>query len=245
MKHIFTLLLFTFTLFGNIPPQITYNDQHQPIIIEYLDGTTTTSEYDAAGRVTSTTDQRGNSTTYTYDAVGNKLSQTDALGNKTTYTYDAQGNLLTVTDALNQTTSYQYNALNQRIKTAYPDGTTVEESKNISGLPSAKTNEAGQTTSYGYDTTRVMPLLNKVTLANNAMTNYTYDSEGKKTSQTDALNHTTSWSYKPTGELQTETLPKGETKTFAYDAQGKQTQITDYANKTQKFIYDAYDNSYV
>ena len=107
---IIALLLFTLALFGNTPPQITYNDQHQPIIIEYLDGTTTTSEYDAAGRLTSSTDQRGNTTTYTYDAVGNKLSQTDALGNTTTFAYDAQGNLLTVTDALNQTTTYEYNA---------------------------------------------------------------------------------------------------------------------------------------
>ena len=218
-----------------------YDDADRLTKTTYPDGTTTTSEYDAAGRVTSTTDQRGNTTTYTYDAVANRLSTTDALGNTTTFSYDAQGNMLTATDALNQTTSYEYNALNQRIKTTYPDNTTVRETKNISGLPSAKIDEAGQTTSYGYDTLSVMPLLNQVTLANGATTTYSYDSQAKKTSQTDALNHSTSWSYKTTGELASETLPQGETKTFTYDTQGKQTQITDYANKTQKFIYDTYD----
>ena len=72
MKQILTLLLFTLTLFANIPPQITYNENHQPLVIEYENGNTILYEYDAAGRTTSTTDQRGNTTTYEYDAVGNK-----------------------------------------------------------------------------------------------------------------------------------------------------------------------------
>ena len=52
MKHIFTLLLLTLTLFGNIPPQITYNDQHQPLVVEYADGSVITYTYDEAGNIT-------------------------------------------------------------------------------------------------------------------------------------------------------------------------------------------------
>jgi RHS repeat-associated protein len=218
-----------------------YDGADRLIKTTYPDNTTSSSTYDKAGRVTSTTDQNGNTTTYEYDAVGNKLSQTDALHNKITFTYDAQGNMLTVTNALNKTTSYTYNTLNQRVKTTYTDNTTVEEQKNISGLPSSNTNEAGQTTSYGYDTSRAIPLLNQVTLPNSAVTQYAYDSQGKRTAQTDALGHTTSFNYKTTGELEIETLPQGEQKTFTYDATGKQIQVSDYAGKTQKFIYDAYD----
>jgi RHS repeat-associated protein len=219
----------------------TYDDADRLTSTTYADGTSTSITYDATGRTLSTTDQNANTTTYTYDAVGNRLSTTDALNNKTTFTYDAQGNMLTVTDALGQTTTYTYNALNQRVTTTYADGTSVTEAKNISGLPVVKTNEAGQTTSYGYDTSRTIPLLNQVTLANSATTTYSYDSQGKKLAQADALGHTTNWSYKATGELASETLPQGEQKTFTYDATGKQTQITDYANKAQKFIYDSYD----
>jgi len=218
-----------------------YDDADRLIQTTYPDGTNTSSTYDAAGRVTSATDQNGNTTTYTYDAVGNKLSQTDALGNKTAFSYDAQGNLLSVTDALGQTTKYEYDALNQRVKTTYPDGSTAEEAKNISGFLESKTDEAGRTTQYGYDTTRTIPLLNQVVLPNNALTQYEYDSQGKKTAQTDALVHTTSYTYTPTGELETETLPQGEQKTLIYNGIGKQIQVIDYAGKTQKFIYDAYD----
>ncbi len=206
----------------------------------YPDGSTTTNTYDAAGRLTSTTDQNGHTITYTYDAVGNKLSQTDALGNETKYTYDAQGNLLSVTDALNQTTTYEYNALNQRVKTIYPDGSTVVEAKNISGLPSSKTDEAGRTTNYSYDTARTVPLLSSVTLPNNAATTYTYDAQGKKTAQTDALGHTTQWRYEPTGELSEEILPDGSKQTHTYSPKGLEVQQTDYAGKSQAFVYNAY-----
>ncbi len=125
--------------------------------------------------------------------------------------------------------------------TTYPDNTTLEEPKNISGLPIKKIDEKGNETSYGYDTSRDIPLLNQVTLPNSATTTYGYDSQNKKVAQTDAKGRTTSWNYTELGELNTETLPLGQTKTFNYDVYGKQTEIKDYASKVQKFIYDSND----
>ncbi len=218
-----------------------YDGADRLIKTTYPDGTATSKTYDAAGRVTSTTDQRGNTTTYEYDAVGNKIAQTDPLGNKTTYTYDAQGNLLSTTDALGQTTRYEYNALNQRIKTIYPDGSITTQSMNISGLPESKTDEAGHMTQYGYDTNATtLPKLSGVTLANGATTRYTYDAQGHKTSQTDALGHTIQWSYEPTGEISSQTLPGGERKTYTYSPKGLVVQSTDFAGKAQKFVYNRY-----
>ena len=207
----------------------------------YPDGTTTSTEYDAAGRVTSTRDENGNITNYGYDEVGNKTSTTDPLGNSTTYTYDAQGNMLSITDALGNTTSYEYNKLNQVVKTTYADGTTTQEFKNISGLPSKRVDEKGEETLYDYNTSSTIPLLKSVTLANGTVTNYTYDTQGRKTAQIDALENTTSYTYTNIGELKTETLPMDESKTYTYDSYGKQTQLQDYANKTTKFIYDSND----
>ena len=239
MKHIFALLLLTFTLFANIP---TYDAMGNLLSTTDKEGHTTTSKtYDAAGRVISTTDQRGNTTTYEYDAVGNKIAQTDPLGNKTTYTYDPQGNLLSVTDALGHTTRYEYNALNQRVKTIYPDGSITTQSMNISGLPASKTDEAGHTTQYGYDTNATtLPKLSGVTLPNGATTTYTYDAQGHKITQSDALAHTTSWSYEPTGEISSQTLPRGETKTYTYSPKGLVVQSTDFAGKAQTFVYNRY-----
>lgn len=117
IKIILLLLILTLISHANIPPQTTYNENHQPLVIEYADGSTVLYEYDGTGEL----------------------------------------------------------------------------------LSIEATDEAGQSTQYGYDTSRTMPLLNQVTLANSAVTHYSYDSEGKKTSQTDALNHSTSWTYKSTG----------------------------------------------
>jgi len=158
-------------------------------------------------------------------------------------TYNENKHLLAIEYEDGSTILYEYDGEGKLlfVETTHPDGTSTQELKNTSGLPSSKVDEAGLSTQYGYDTSRTMPLLNQVTLANNAVTHYSYDSQGKKLSQTDALSHTTSWSYTDKGQLHTETLPQGEVKTFSYDAQGKQSQITDYANKAQKFIYDSYD----
>ena len=102
MKTLITLLLLLLTLatHANIPPQTTYNENNQPLITEYADGSTVLYEYDAAGRTTSTTDQNGNTTTYEYDAVGNRVSTTDALGNKTTFTYANRGLVIVIVSIL-------------------------------------------------------------------------------------------------------------------------------------------------
>ena len=55
---------------------------------------TTTTLYDAAGRVSRVTDAYGNYEEYTYDAVGNKLTYRNQKGDVWNYVYDAAGRLL-------------------------------------------------------------------------------------------------------------------------------------------------------
>ena len=52
MKQIFTLLFLTLSLSANLQTQITYNDQHQPLVVEYANGETITYTYDEAGNIT-------------------------------------------------------------------------------------------------------------------------------------------------------------------------------------------------
>jgi len=54
IKHLLLLLAFISSLHANTPPQTTYNENNQPLVIEYADGNTIIYEYDAAGRTTST-----------------------------------------------------------------------------------------------------------------------------------------------------------------------------------------------
>jgi RHS repeat-associated protein len=122
--------------------------------------TFTTSTYDSAGNVLSTTDARGNETDFTYDALNHKIAefqpqvavttQTDAaqsvstvsLQPETTYRYDSDGNLTSITDAFghefndvtNRTTTYQYDNLNRKVAEILPT---------VDGIQ--------PTTRYGYD----------------------------------------------------------------------------------------------
>ena len=70
----------------------------------FLDAAFTQTAYDAAGRVSSTTDANGNKTTYGYDDAGRRTSVTDALNHTTNFVYDAAGNQTSVTDANTDTT---------------------------------------------------------------------------------------------------------------------------------------------
>ena len=98
----------------------------------------TTHQYDALNRLTTTLDRMGQTTIYahdindritgvtapltnttqavtqySYDDLGNQLQEVSPDRGARTYTYDAAGNVLSVTDVLPRTTSYTYDALNR------------------------------------------------------------------------------------------------------------------------------------
>jgi RHS repeat-associated protein len=128
--------------------------------------------YDAAGRLTSQTDEQGQQTTYGYDALG-RLTQFNPPGQPATaYGYDAAGNR---TQAGN--TTYTYNALNQL--TGASDGTSY--AYDSSGRLSQKTN-GGQTTTYSWDP------LNELTQVHDGQgqTSFSYDGLGRRSERTDS-----------------------------------------------------------
>ncbi len=141
-------------------------------------GNVTTTCYDDAGRVESSTDVgRAATSTYTRDAVGRTLSETDPLGHTTSRTYDVRGAMLTMTNAVGRTWSYattpqasvsstplgntttaSRTAYGLPATTSYPGGATTGVSHNgqtqadeSSRFPSTSTDEAGRTRTFGYD----------------------------------------------------------------------------------------------
>jgi len=69
-------------------------------------------------------------------------------------------------------------------------------------------------------------------------TSYTYDEAGNKLTQTDANNHTTTWTYDALGRVATRTLPEGQQESFSYDDNGNQQSHTDFNGHTTTFGYD-------
>jgi len=51
LRHLLLVLLFSFCTFASVPPQITYNENNQPLVVEYEDGDTITYSYDGVGKV--------------------------------------------------------------------------------------------------------------------------------------------------------------------------------------------------
>jgi RHS repeat-associated protein len=123
-------------------------------------GASTTSTYDPAGYMLTSTDPDNVITTYTYtplgqqatvsysgsaahpvsfayDADGSKTAMTDATG-ISTYQYDPFGELTSTTNGNSQTVTYQYDADGDVSGVTYP-------------LPSAATWATSDTVTYGYD----------------------------------------------------------------------------------------------
>src|SRR5262249_43610159 len=123
-------------------------------------GATTTSTYDAAGNLLTSTDPNGvtttrtytpadlpatvsysgssaHSVTYAYDADGNQAQMTGATGTSS-YSYDPFGELTSATDGSGKVTGYGYSADGQVSGITYP-------------LPAGATWAATNTVSYGYN----------------------------------------------------------------------------------------------
>ena len=82
-----------------------------------------TYTYDAAYRVSSSTDDTG-TTTYRYDAIGQLKSAALPNGRTISYDYDATGNRTRVIDSQLGTTTYSVNSENEITQTIGPDGVT-------------------------------------------------------------------------------------------------------------------------
>src|SRR6266581_3924159 len=64
------------------------------------------------------------------------------------------------------------------------------------------------------------------------------DADGNKISETDALNHTTTYAYDNANRLILTTYPDNKTVSYTYDFRGKTLTITDELSRVTKNVYD-------
>jgi len=217
------------------------------------DNPRTSSEYDAAGRMRFSIDERGKRTEYGYDDAGRRLWVKDALGHVTTTQYNVAGERAAVIDALGHVTRFEYDLAGRLVTTIHPDTTPGTDADNprtrteydAVGRKLAEIDELGRRKQFGYD-----PLgrLVTVTLPNPAtglidnaalVTRYGYDEAGNKVSQTDALGRVTRWEYDSMGRQLKRILPLGQSESMAYDAAGQLRSRTDFKGVTTRYSYDA------
>ncbi|NJC24236.1 RHS repeat-associated protein [Arthrobacter pigmenti] len=132
---------------------ITYNSARNPVTIaEPAPMGVVTNTFDAAGRVATSTDGKGQIATYTYDGV-DRLTQirygaTCVTATCVSYSYDANGNLTGRTDAAGNST-YSFDAQNRPTTKTIGGATTILTFDHASNVTS-HTDPAG-TVTYRYD----------------------------------------------------------------------------------------------
>lgn len=204
---------------------------------------TTSYGYDAAGRLATMVDPKGNTWRYTYDMAGNKLTAADPDAGLTTMTYDDGDRLITTTDARGQGVRNVYDNLDRITATKTLDNTATLTSSVYDTL------KPGLLTS----TTRHVEgaqLINRVN---------SYDVAGRPTSSSLVVpaitglipaglagTYTVTTGYKPDGQIATMGLPatgpiNAETLTYGYTTTGLPTSLTGMASLVKTTAYTQWD----
>ena len=220
---------------GQIKTSYTYDQLGNVVSQTAPDGGVTTSSYDTDGDLLNTTGPTGAVTSATWDYLGRQLTSTQVDGPAyttsntygtggwlatsttpdgvtTSYGYDAAGETTSITDGAGNVTSYGYDAAGRQTSTTSPDGTQSTQTFD----------EAGRMTGQA-DLSATGTVLRSSSAS--------YDGDGNMLSSTDFNQHTTTFTYDPTGLVASETQPvaasKSITTSFGYDLAGNQTLYTD------------------
>lgn len=210
----------------------TYNARSQVTSKDYSDTPgyiDFTYDYDNAGNLISIVDANGITTmtydpntdwltrieypsghffNYGYDNLGRRTKRTEDSNNKVNYIYDTLGRLDRMTDSNNLLiVDYGYDSAGRLIR---------------------KTLGNGVYSTYEYDIVgHLMHLINyKPVNAVLSRFDYTYDSDGKRTSMT-TLDGTYTYGYDPLGQLTSVTYPDSHKVTYSYDPIGNRISVND------------------
>jgi len=245
---------------------------HLPQQVTDASGQPTYLHYNGQGQLLTRTDALGNVTTMAYDTNGDgylyqvTLSGTNS-GILSTYQYDGSGRVSTVTDNVGYQVAYAYDNLDRVTSVTYPDGTSDQTA--YKALDVVKTTDReGRSTYMKYDAIRELlqttdPLgrttqyswctcggLSTLTDANNNVTSWGLDLQGRVTSKTYAniSSSTIHYYYEPnSGLLQSMTDAMGSTSTYSYNADntlaGTTYSVGSGVSSTPNVTF-AYDQSY-
>lgn len=239
--------------------QIAYADPSCP-----AGNCTTAFAYNAGNTVV--TDGNGNQTTYYYDYLGRVTQTVDPLAKTPSLTYTADSNVNTYKDGGGATTSLSWDSNNNLTAKTAPTGSQSSVTYGDPAHPNYATttkDEQGNSISYTYDANGNVTSMTDG-LATQNRTTFAYNSNGTRSSMTDALGNITSYSYDVYGNLTGVTHPaplggdsktydalsrvtkeidgKGQSTTLTYDALDRLTSLTYADNSTITYTYDADGN---
>ncbi len=180
---------------------------------------TTTYAYDPNSNLTTQTYPNGTAATSSYDAADRLTGTSDSLGTNQpflslAYARDAAGQL-----ASENSQSYGSDILN-RLTSAAPTGYAYDAADRMTQIAVT----GGNTTNFVYDVANQVQSVTTLNSGSSQLQRYTYgfDANGNRTSRTDQANATTNYVYDQADRLKA----IGPSYTYAYDAAGiRQTKI--------------------
>ncbi|MFF7023439.1 DNRLRE domain-containing protein [Streptomyces klenkii] len=224
------------------------------------------NEYDAAGRITATTDALGNVQRFRYDQLGRMVQREEPRASKLlglvtepgknvpagagavwSYTYSRTGETLSVTDPTGARTENTYDDLGRQ-RTATAVERKSDQTRYFSTTFAyddanqlvAQTAPSGDTTHFSYD---ALGQLTGTEDAAGVKTQTGYDMAGRVIRNSDALGRTVRQDYDQAGRMTGQLwLDKDDrplrNRSFRYDQAGNPTKSTDAKGKTTSYTFD-------
>ena len=209
------------------------------------EGTTTYSDYNAAGQVGRVTDPNGNAVTYTYDGRGRVLTMTNVAGSSvTTYAYDTAGELDMVTQPNGMTSDFVYGLTYGRLTQVIdPLGNYIAYGYDGQGNRTELSHyDAGDQRRFWkrfeFQGTSHPGKLWREINPDDTYTEYAYDASDNISTITDAAGKTTTYDYDLFDRLTTVTQPGNVITGYAYDRQDNLITVTDAESHATTYVYD-------
>ena len=200
------------------------------------------------GRVTSISDSMGTVAAYTYGGGNELLSVTYADNSAFHFSHDGNFRLTTATDALgNIVESHTYDGLGRALTSEKQGGVGHYSLSYVSDTETDVTDALSHVTKYTFDKSKGRNVVTRVEgLCNcegggSQLQTWTYNDQLNVTSKTDALGHVTFYTYDSNGNRLTETDAVG-TVTYTYNEFAEVLTHTDQLNGVTANTYDGQGN---
>ncbi|KYF69666.1 RHS repeat-associated core domain-containing protein [Sorangium cellulosum] len=171
----------------------------------------------------------------TYNAAGHLTSRTDELGGTTLYELDDRGQLTRLTDPKGRSTFIARGAYGLPVEIVDPAGGVTRIERDQRGNPELVVDPTGAITSYRHDE---RGLIKEIINSHGHSTRFDYDAHGNMTAAFESSGAITRFGYDALGRRTSVTDPLGAVVRFAYSGRGDHVATYDELGGVTRYAYD-------